>query len=759
MGKWIAGLFSRRRWSYSMSRLLLPLTALGVVLCLAGSRAAEPPSPEKPAPKAPAVEQVAVKVRPSVVVITSRGRGGKREGLGTGFVVSADGLIATNLHVIGEGRAVTVELADGKRYPATAVHASDRKLDLAVIRIDAQNLTPLELGDSSLLKDGQAVVAMGNPQGLKHSVVAGVLSGKRDIDGRPMLQVAIPIEPGNSGGPLVDMQGRVHGIMTIKSLVTDNLGFAVAVNSLKPLLRKPNPVPMSAWLTLGALDPDEWKPRLGANWRQRAGRITVDGFGSGFGGRSLCLSQKQVPDLPYEVGVSVRLDNEAGAAGLIFHADGGDRHYGFYPSGGQLRLTCFNGPDVFSWKILKQEASPHYRPGAWNALKVRLEKECIRCYVNDHEVFAVADTTYTQGRAGLAKFRDTVAEFKHFRVARRVPPSAPPADVAARVARAVEGLPAEGPPKPEVVERLEPEGPATTAVLRERAQLLERQAARLRQLAQAVHQRRVLAELQRVLRGKEEDIDLLHAALLIARLDNEDVDVDDYRDEVARMAHKVAAGLPPKADDRAKLEALNRYLFRERGFHGSRSDYYNRSNSYLSEVIDDREGIPITLSVLYIELGRRLGLKIEGVSLPGHFVVRHVPAKGKPQLIDAYEGGQVLSREEAASKVKGITGRALREEHLTPVPRRKIVVRMLSNLLNVADQENDAAGMLRYVDAILAVEPDAAQERALRVQLRYQAGDRAGALQDIDWLLDHRPEGLDVERVQEMRRRLSQPEK
>src|SRR5207244_7217958 len=125
---------------------------------------------------------------------------------------------------------------------------------------------PLPLGDSATLKDGQAVVAIGNPQGLTHSVVAGVVSGKREVDGRPMIQVAIPIEPGNSGGPLLDMQGRVHGIMTIKSLVTPNLGFAVAINSLKPLLQKPNPVPMAAWLTIGALDADEWQPLKGGRW-------------------------------------------------------------------------------------------------------------------------------------------------------------------------------------------------------------------------------------------------------------------------------------------------------------------------------------------------------------------------------------------------------------------------------------------------------------------------------------------------------------
>ena len=78
----------------------------------------------------------------------------------------------------------------------------------------------------------------------------------------------------------------------MKSLVTDNLGFAVAVNALKPLREKPNPMPMDRWLTIGALDPTHWKPLFGGRWRQRAGRILVDGLGAGFGGRSLCLANR-----------------------------------------------------------------------------------------------------------------------------------------------------------------------------------------------------------------------------------------------------------------------------------------------------------------------------------------------------------------------------------------------------------------------------------------------------------------------------------
>jgi regulator of sirC expression with transglutaminase-like and TPR domain/S1-C subfamily serine protease len=739
-----------------MSRYLLSLAGL-VVLVSLPARADEPAAPTE-AGKMPGVEELAKKVRSSVVVITVRGRDGKREGLGTGFVVSADGLIATNRHVIGEGRPIRVETADGKQHDVTAIHASDRKLDLAILRIDAKGLTPLELGDSSKLKDGQAIVALGNPQGLRHSVVSGVVSGQRTIEGRPMIQVAIPIEPGNSGGPLLDMAGHVHGILTIKSLVTANLGFAVAINTLKPLLKKPTPIPMSAWLTIGALDSDDWQPKFGGQWRQRAGRILVEGTGQGFGGRTLCLSRRDPPALPCEIAVTVRLRDESGAAGLIFRAND-DTHYGFYPSNGQLRLTRFDGPDVFAWKVLEQKASPHYRPGEWNTLKVRLEKDRIRCFVNDHLVIESTDEVYTKGRAGLAKFRDTVAEFKHFRMGKELPPLAPPAAVVARIDKALDGVPAKNKPGAEVVQRLASDGPVGMQVLRERARRLEEQAAELRRLALAVHERNVLAELVRVLHVKEENIDLLHAALLIARLDNEDVDVEAYRHEIERMADKITARLPKNAEDKARLAALNKYLFQERGFHGSHGDYYNRSNSYLSEVIDDREGIPITLSVLYIELARRLGVRLEGVGLPGHFVVRHAPAKGEPQLIDVYEGGQPLTQEEAAKKVHEITGRPLRDEHLAAINKRAILVRMLHNLRNVAEGEKDREGMLRYLNAIVAVDSNAAQERGMRMILRYQAGDREGALQDADWLLEHKPEGLDEERVREFRRVLTQSEK
>ncbi len=692
------------------------------------------------------VEELAAIARPAVVVVHVSGRA-KSEGLGTGFVISPDGLIATNQHVIGEGRAISVEMPDGSRHDVTEVHAFDRKNDLALIRIKANNLPCLPLGDAARLRDGQAVVALGNPRGLKYSVVAGVVSGRREVLGRQMVQVAIPIEPGNSGGPLLDRRGRVVGVMTIKSLVTDNLGFAMPVDALRPLLARPSPVPMRAWQTIGVLDPDEWSLLGGANWRQRAGRILVDGVGAGFGGRALCLSKRPTPALPFEATVTVKLDDEKGAAGLAFHADGKDRHYGFYPSGGKLRLVRFNGADVYSWKVLGDKEAAAYRPGEWNTLRVRLEEGRLRCWVNGEQVYDLEDDAFTTGKVGLAKFRDTAAEFKQFAVAKELPKAdAPPGLLALADKSLAAGLSADS------LRKMPPGKPGTLAALRERARELERQAEQLRKLATALHQREVLTRLAAVC--AEERIDMIHAALLVARLDNDEVDVEGYRAEVARLGRKLKASLPEKATEADKLAALDRFLFRERGFHGSRGDYYNRSNSYISEVIDDREGLPITLSLLYIEVARHVGLRIEGVGLPGHFVVRHRPAKGPPQLIDVFEGGKRMSREDAARIVKERSGRDLDAEDLRAVTPKELLTRLVSNLMTVARSERDLPALARYADAQVAIDATNGDARAMRAGLRLQSGDLSGAGEDADWLLKNKPDGIDLEKVAQLKRYL-----
>src|SRR6185503_13312097 len=104
------------------------------------------------------------------------------------------------------------------------------------------------------------------------------------------------------------------------------------------------------------------------------------------------------PSRPYEISVTVKLDDEAGAAGLAFESDGGDKHYGFYPTAGQIRFTRFEGPNVFSWTILKEFKTSHYKPGEWNTIKVRMETNRIVGFVNGERVMESSDGVLRDGK-------------------------------------------------------------------------------------------------------------------------------------------------------------------------------------------------------------------------------------------------------------------------------------------------------------------------------------------------------------------------
>jgi regulator of sirC expression with transglutaminase-like and TPR domain len=270
-----------------------------------------------------------------------------------------------------------------------------------------------------------------------------------------------------------------------------------------------------------------------------------------------------------------------------------------------------------------------------------------------------------------------------------------------------------------------------------------------------VHLQQTLAELAACAQGDEATIDLFRAALVIAKLDNPDLNVDASRRELDRLAADIAKQIPANADAAAKLATLNRVLFDELGFHGSRGDYYNRSNSYVNEVLDDREGIPITLAVVYMEIARRLGLTVEGVGFPGHFLVRHAPAVGEPQWLDIFDRGAVRTRADL-SKERQSVGEELSDEDLAVYGPRAILARMINNLLGIAVREGKQTDVLRYLDAILVVAPDSARDRVMRMVTAARLGRRDAALADARWLLDNQPAGIDLDQVRDLVTRLEQ---
>jgi len=742
----------------NVSLMMRPLIALLLLSSLVLHAA--PPVP-KLNPNEEGATKIVGQIKPAIVKITQLGFDGV-DGLGSGFVISADGLIATNMHVVGQGRRLQVEFSDGRTFDVKSIHASDHHLDLAILRIDAKGLKPLKLGDSDKAEQGQPIVAMGNPEGLAFSVVQGVISEVREVEKLPMIQVAMPIERGNSGGPLLDRQGNVLGILTLKSVRTANLGFAMPVNDLKKLLADPNTVPMERWLTIGVLDARTWKPVMGGKWTQRAGVVKAELPGDGFGGRSLCLWQGAEVKEPFEVAVNVKLDDESGAAGLAFCSDGGNVHYGFYPTGGELRLTRFDGPDVYSWTIHATVPSEAYKPGDWNQLRVRLDAERLTCFVNGVQVIEQLDDTFRGGKVGLCKFRNTSAEFKNFRVGSDLRDKPLPADVVARVNTSLEAFLGNASVREQTLQSLVAEkGPGRRALndlvkeIDAQVAALRQKAVTLRKLGSDLHQRTMAGELAALMAKPEDEISLLQAALILARHDNPEVDIAAYERVLDRMADELREDAEIKKGGEASVKRLNRYLFQENGFHGNRYDYDNRANSYMNEVLENREGLPITLAVLYLELARRLGLDhLFGVSMPSRFMVGfHDRADGKDtdavRLVDVFDGGTLLSEKEAFTVALGDDAE-VEDAFLRPATKPEIVARMIRNLMSLGGHEPMLTDVVPYLGLLIATEPEELRHRFERYLARRTLGDRAGAREDLRSILDNPPVELDEEQLREL---------
>jgi len=180
----------------------------------------------------------------SVVLIVVSDESGKQFAQGSGFVLSADGRIATNHHVIEGARSAVVKLNNGAFFPVEGVLADDPDQDIAIIKVPGRGLPALSLADSDRISVGDRVVAIGSPLGLQNSVSDGIVSAIReDSKGKHWIQTTAAASHGNSGGPLLSVQGEVVGVVTLKLSEGENLNFAVPSKLLSPLLLKSEVVP------------------------------------------------------------------------------------------------------------------------------------------------------------------------------------------------------------------------------------------------------------------------------------------------------------------------------------------------------------------------------------------------------------------------------------------------------------------------------------------------------------------------------------
>lgn len=248
----------------------------------------------------------------------------------------------------------------------------------------------------------------------------------------------------------------------------------------------------------------------------------------------------------------------------------------------------------------------------------------------------------------------------------------------------------------------------------------------------------------------DEQVPLLASALLIAH--DEYPDLDAAACDALIESH--VASLRPEVERIQSLPlqmlAINQRLFGELGYAGNHDAYYDPRNSYLNEVLARRLGNPISLALVQMEVAQRLGVPLDGVSFPGHFLVR-LPVDDGVLVMDPFNGGRPLNAEELRQRAKPHFGADVPDEALmrilSPAPRRAILVRILRNLHGVYAESGDWARAVRSADRVLRLTPDNAEALRDRGLGYAELGHAAGAARDLGRYLQQNPEAEDAEAV------------
>lgn len=250
---------------------------------------------------------------------------------------------------------------------------------------------------------------------------------------------------------------------------------------------------------------------------------------------------------------------------------------------------------------------------------------------------------------------------------------------------------------------------------------------------------------------KDEDIDLLRAALTIAQTEYPDLNIDHYIHRVDELASRAEGRISEVGDVRQTISALNHVLFEEAGLHGNKMDYYDGRNSFLNDVLDRGLGIPITLAVVYMETGRRLGFPLFGVGMPGHFLLKHYDIDGKETLIDCFNGGNILTMQDCQKRLDEIySGQmTLRPEFLFAVSRRQILTRIINNLKAIYLEARNFRKALPLIDLLLAIYPRSPEDVKQRAMLRHSLGQLKGAAEDLENYLKMSPDASDADEIRQ----------
>jgi regulator of sirC expression with transglutaminase-like and TPR domain len=252
----------------------------------------------------------------------------------------------------------------------------------------------------------------------------------------------------------------------------------------------------------------------------------------------------------------------------------------------------------------------------------------------------------------------------------------------------------------------------------------------------------------------DQEVDLARAALLIAATEYPKLDIDHELGILDSLSAGASQRLGEERSPLFCMNTLSLYLFDEVGFRGNFDDYYDPRNSFLNDVLRRRIGIPITLSLIFVEVGKRLGVPVMGVGMPGHFLLKH--RDEEHLFIDAFHRGVLLSEEECAQRLLEVTQISVPWDArlLRPVSNRDFIARMLRNLKGIYLHHEDHNRALTMIDRLIALQPQAALERRDRGLVHYRLLQYEQALEDLQIFLDSAAPSVDTEAIEGLVSRL-----
>ncbi|NEP38831.1 MAG: tetratricopeptide repeat protein [Okeania sp. SIO2G4] len=260
-----------------------------------------------------------------------------------------------------------------------------------------------------------------------------------------------------------------------------------------------------------------------------------------------------------------------------------------------------------------------------------------------------------------------------------------------------------------------------------------------------------------VINQPDEKIDLAKAALYLALEYEPEFDPDEYLNALDTMADEVREKLPETLYPLQIIKSINNYLYDDLGFAGNTIDYYDPQNSFLNQVIERHTGIPITLSLVYLEIAKRINFPMVGIGMPGHFLIR--PDFEEAGIyVDAFDRGEILFPQDCQERLARIYGRAveLQPQFLAKVSKKQFLARMLTNLKGIYLNRNEGLKAIAAIDRILLLFPDAIVEKRDRGVLYYQLNFWAEARQDLESYLVNLPQAEDADIIRQLLASMSQ---